>query len=236
MARKPRTPAPRAQKAPLMQRLRNDFLTGLVILAPVTLTLWVVWTAVTFIDARIVPLVPAVYNPSTYIGYDIAGFGVIVFLIVTTIVGALAKGYIGRRFIRWGESVVDRTPIVRSIYNAVKQIFETVFSGNSASFSQACLIEYPRKGVWGVGFLARETASELPDKTGRRLYAVFVPTTPNPTSGFLIYVPVEDVVILDMSIEEAAKMIISGGLVEPPPRGRQPRTAVPSQAASAPGR
>ncbi len=229
MASRPtRKPAPRRQRKPtLFQRLRGDFLTGLVVVAPVLLTIWVVWTAITFIDARIVPLVPAIYNPSTYIGRDIAGFGVVVFLVVNTMVGALTKGLFGKQLLRWGEGLFDRTPVVRTIYNAVKQIFETVVSQSNSSFKQACLIEYPRKGIWAVAFVSTETRGEVRDKVGAGdMMSIFLPTTPNPTSGFLLFVPRSDVVVLDMSVEEAAKLIISAGLVHPGSK-RPPTTVTP---------
>jgi len=205
------------KKPSLFQRARSNFLTGLVIVAPVSLTIWVIWASINFIDARVVPLVPDVYNPATYLGKNIAGFGVIIFLLFTAIVGALTKGIAGRQFIKWGESLFDRTPVVRSIYTAVKQIIETILQQSASSFQQACLIEYPRRGLWAVAFISTETGGELPDKLGRDdMVSVFLPTTPNPTSGFLLFVPRGDVIVLDMSIEEAAKLVISAGLVTPP--------------------
>ncbi len=217
MARKPAKPSRRLAKPSLLQRMRSNFLTGLVIVAPVTLTLWMIWASVNFIDARIVPLVPGIYNPSTYLGVNIAGFGVVVFLLFTTFVGALTKGLFGRQLIRWGEGLVDRTPIVRSIYNGVKQIFETVISQSNNSFKYACLIEYPRRDMWAIAFVSTETRGEVLNRSGQSaLMSVFLPTTPNPTSGYLLFVPKEEVVILDMTVEDAAKLVISAGLVTPP--------------------
>ena len=206
-----------SKKPSLFQRARSNFLTGLVIVAPVSLTIWVIWASINFIDARVVPLVPDVYNPATYLGKNIAGFGVIIFLLFTALVGALTKGIAGRQFIKWGESLFDRTPVVRSIYTAVKQIIETILQQSNSSFQQACLIEYPRRGLWAVAFISTSTGGELPDKLGRDdMLSVFLLTTPNPTSGFLLFVPRGDVIMLDMSIEEAAKLVISAGLVTPP--------------------
>ena len=229
MARKSRNiQQAEGHKPTVLQRFRSNFLTGLVIVAPVTLTIWVIWTAVNFIDARVVPFVPEVYNPKTYLGTNILGFGVVIFLLFTAFVGALAKGLFGRSFIRWYEGVLDRTPIVRSIYNAVKQLIETILSQSDASFKQACLIEYPRRGLWAIAFVSTETTGEVPKRsTEPDMLSVFLPTTPNPTSGFLLFVPRRDVVLLDMSVEEAAKMVISAGLVVPPSKaeiaaGRRP--------------
>ncbi len=236
MARKrPRLFKPK--KPSLLQRARSDFLTGLVIVAPVTLTIWVIWTMVNFIDARVVPLVPDVYNPATYLGKNIAGFGVIIFLLFTTLVGALTKGIAGRQLIRWGEGLFDRTPVVRSIYTAVKQIIETILQQSGSSFQQACLVEYPRRGLWAVAFISTHTSGELPVKLGRAdMVSVFLPTTPNPTSGFLLFVPRGDVIILEMSIEEAAKLVISAGLVTPPTEAEIAAGKRPAQQQSAAGR
>ncbi|MEO1313108.1 MAG: DUF502 domain-containing protein [Pseudomonadota bacterium] len=238
MARKPRKP--KAKRPSLIQRTRSNFLTGLVIVAPVTLTIWVIWASVNFIDSRVVPLVPDVYNPATYLGQNIAGFGVIIFLLFTATVGALTKGLAGRQLIRFGEGLFDRTPIVRSIYNAVKQIIETILNQSGTSFQQACLIEYPRRGLWAVAFISTEAQGELPRRFGRDdMLSVFLPTTPNPTSGFLLYVPRSDVVMLEMSVEDAAKLVISAGLVAPPTAaeisaGRRPApAAAPRKVASA---
>ena len=227
-------------KPTVFQRLRSNFLTGLVIVAPVTLTIWVIWTAINFIDARVVPYVPEVYNPKTYLGVNIAGFGVVIFLLFTAFVGALAKGLFGRSFIRWYEGVLDRTPIVRSIYNAVKQLIETILSQSEASFKQACLVEYPRRGIWAIAFISTQTTGEVPKKsTESEMWSVFLPTTPNPTSGFLLFLPKRDVVLLDMTIEEAAKMVISAGLVVPPTKaeiaaGRKPAPGTKPAAKSLP--
>ncbi len=207
----------KAKKAGLFHRTRVNFLTGVVIVAPVMLTAYLIWWAINLVDRMIVPWVPAVYNPSTYIGVDIPGFGVIVFIIFTAAVGALTKGLFGRQLLRWGEGIVDRMPIIRSIYNALKQISETVLSKSNASFKQACLVEYPRRGIWAIAFVSTETTGEVPEKIDQgEFLSIFLPTTPNPTSGFLLFVPREDVVILDMSVEEAAKLVISAGLVVPP--------------------
>lgn len=229
MARKPNAKRKaRGKRLTLFQRTRSNFLTGLVIVAPVSLTIWVIWTGINFIDSRVVPLVPDVYNPATYLGKNIAGFGVIIFLLFTALVGALTKGLAGRQFIKFGEGLFDRTPVVRSIYNAVKQIIETILNQSGTSFQNACLIEYPRRGLWAVAFISTEAQGELPGKLGRDdVISVFLPTTPNPTSGFLLYVPRNEVVMLDMSVEDAAKLVISAGLVAPPTQaelaaGRRP--------------
>ncbi|MEM8842812.1 MAG: DUF502 domain-containing protein [Pseudomonadota bacterium] len=213
--------APR-RRSSFWSRMRANFLTGLVVVAPIVLTIYLTWAIITFIDDQIVPLVPSIYNPSTYIDVDIPGFGVIVFLVFTTFIGTLARRVFGRQMIRWGEGLIDRTPIIRSIYNAIKQIAETVFSQSKSSFKQACIVEYPRRGIWAVAFVSTDTTGEVPQKAGRDdMISVFLPTTPNPTSGFLLFVPREDVHLLDMTVEDAAKLVISAGLVVPPTKAER---------------
>jgi uncharacterized membrane protein len=205
---------------------RANFLTGLVVVAPIVLTLWLTWAFVTFVDEKVVPLVPTPYNPRTYIDADIPGFGLVIFLVFTTIVGYLAKRVFGKQLIRLGESIVSRTPVVRTVYNALKQIIETVLSQSQSTFRQACLVEYPRRDIWAIAFIATETRGEIMDKRGgEEMVSIFLPTTPNPTSGFLLFVPKKDVILLDMTIEEAAKLVISAGLVVPPTKAEREAAA-----------
>ncbi len=209
--------------------LRSSFLTGLVVIAPIGLTIWFIWALMGFVDGVVLPLVPDRFNPGQYIGINLRGLGVVIFLVFTVIVGWVAKGLIGRSLLRFGESLVDRMPVIRSIYAAVKQIAETVFAQSDRSFEKACLIEYPRKGVWAIGFISTEARGEIAARplTSGALLSVFLPTTPNPTSGFLLYVPAEDVLVLEMSVEDAAKLVISAGLVYP--NAKNP--SVPARAA-----
>ena len=205
------------RRAGLVARLRASFLTGLVVIAPVALTVWLIWTVIGWIDGVVLPLVPARFQPEQYFGINLRGVGVVIFLLFTIIVGWIAKGLIGRSMIRFGEGLVDRTPVVRSIYSGIKQIAETVFAQSERSFEKACLIEYPRRGIWAIGFISTPAKGEIANTiaTSGGLQSVFLPTTPNPTSGFLLYVPLEDIKVLDMSVEEAAKLVISAGLVYP---------------------
>ena len=212
-----RRPTKRLPKQTLLQRLRGNFLTGLVVVLPVFLTIYLLWAVIGLIDAKVVPLVPARYNPQNVFGRNIFGFGLLVFLVFTTTIGALAKGFFGRRILHAGERMVERMPVVRSVYNGLKQIVETMLSQSGTSFQQACMIEYPRKGLWSVAFISTQAKGEIPVKVGEPdLVSVFIPTTPNPTSGFLLFVPRRDIVLIDMTIEEAAKLVISAGLVSPP--------------------
>ncbi|SLN60371.1 DUF502 domain-containing protein [Roseisalinus antarcticus] len=212
----------------LFAGLRNSFLTGIVVIAPVGLTVWLIWTVVGWVDGFVWPFVPDSYQPNALINrflglegaerieINVRGIGVIVFFVFTIMVGWIAKGIIGRSFISWGEGLVGRLPVVRSIYNGAKQLAETVFAQSETSFEKACLIQYPREGIWAIGFISTETRGEVPIKAQTEdMLSVFVPTTPNPTSGFLLFFPRSDVVELDMTIEEAAKLVISAGLVYP---------------------
>lgn len=213
--------------------LRSSFLTGLVVIAPVALTIWLIWSVVGWIDGVVLPLVPHQFRPETYIGVNLRGVGVLIFLVFTVLVGWVAKGLIGRSLIRFAEGLVNRMPVVRSIYSGIKQISETVFVQSERSFEKACLIQYPRKGIWAIGFISMPARGEIATKaeTGGRLIGVFVPTTPNPTSGFLLLFPEEDIIELDMSLEDAAKLIISAGLVYPNPK--DPTIALPKGARTA---
>ena len=223
------TPPPAPRRKSFFSGLRNSFLTGVVVIAPVGLTVWLIWSVIGWVDGVVLPFVPSRYQPenilNTFLGLDIQlqlrGLGVVFFLIFTTFVGWLAKGLLGRSLIRSAERFVNRMPVVRSIYSGVKQIAETVFSQADRSFEKACIVQYPRKGIWAVGFISTSAKGEIRARVNdaQDLLSVFVPTTPNPTSGFLLFFPAEDVIELDMSIEDAAKLVISAGLVYPNENG-----------------
>lgn len=207
-------PKNKTRRPGLISRLRGNFLTGLAVVLPVSLTIYLVWAFMGFVDNKVLPLLPGAYNPAEYV--NIRGFGLVVFVIFTILIGAMTKGLFGRQLVRMAESFLDRLPVVRSIYNGLKQIIETVLNSNSNSFENACLVEYPRKGIWAIAFVSTSTKGEVAGAIGDPAVSLFLPTTPNPTSGFLLFVPVKDVVILDMDVEAAAKLIISAGLVVPP--------------------
>ena len=208
---------PHKRRKGLIASLRDSFLTGIVVIAPVGLTVWLIWSLVGWVDSFVLPLVPDNLQPEQYIDVNLRGVGVVFFLVFTIIVGWIAKGLIGRSLINFGEGLVDRMPVVRSVYSGVKQIAETVFAQSERSFEKACLIEYPRRGIWAIGFISTDTKGEVAEKTTSEegMVSIFVPTTPNPTSGFLLFFPKEDIIELDMTIEEAAKLVISAGLVYP---------------------
>lgn len=226
-------------KPGLISGLRSSFLTGLVVIMPVGFTIWLIWTFIGWVDGFVLPFVPEFYQPDNLLRYlvgdetynrvigedvriNIRGVGVVFFLLFTILVGWIAKGLIGRSLIRYAETLVNRMPVVRTIYSGVKQIAETVFAQSERSFEEACLIEYPRKGIWAIGFVSTTAKGEINKRGGgdNQLLSVFVPTTPNPTSGFLLFFPEKDVIKLEMSVEDAAKLVISAGLVYP--NGKDP--------------
>lgn len=211
---------PHRHRPGLFARLRSSFLTGIVVIAPVGLTIWLLWTVMGWVDSVVLPLVPHTISPEQYIGINLRGVGLIFFLLFTIVIGWIAKGIIGRSLIGFAENLVDRMPVVRTIYSGIKQISETVFAQSERSFEKACLIQYPRRGIWAIGFISTSAKGEISQRaeTGDALMSVFLPTTPNPTSGFLLFVPKEDVMELDMSVEDAAKLVISAGLVYPNPK------------------
>ncbi len=218
----PFTPETPPRRPGLFARLRSSFLTGIVVIAPVGLTIWFLWSFAGWVDGVVLPLVPERFQPEQYIGINLRGVGIVFFLFFTILVGWIAKGLMGRSLIRFAESLVERMPVVRSIYSGVKQIAETVFAQSERSFEKACMVEYPRKGIWAIGFVSTEAKGEVATRAGypddEDLLSVFVPTTPNPTSGFLLYFPRADVIELDMTVEDAAKLVISAGLVYPNPK------------------
>ena len=192
----------------MMKKLRSYFLTGLILSAPVAITLAVAWWFINKIDAIFTPFIPNKYLPENFLPFPIPGVGLIIGFIVITLLGFLAANVLGTGFLKFGESILNRTPVVRNIYKGLKQIFETIFSENGHSFSKAAVIEYPRKGVHAICFVSTDTKGEILDKIGKdgeTYLSVFLPTTPNPTSGFLLFLPEDEVKILDMSVEDAGK-------------------------------
>lgn len=234
MSAKPDAPPPPRRQGSFLAGLRNNFLTGIIVIAPIGLTVWLVWSLIGWVDSFVWPFVPAAYHPDAivnrilgnergsedWININIRGVGVVIFLLFTVLVGWIAKGLIGRSLIAWGEEMVGRVPFVRSVYNAVKQLAESVFTTGDNKFDTMCLVEFPRKDVWSIGFIAPQTRGELltrlsaiwPDDS---VVAVYLPTTPNPTTGYIMWCRKSEIIELDMGIEDAAKLIISAGLVYP---------------------
>jgi uncharacterized membrane protein len=204
--------------AATMTRLRNYFLTGVIVCAPLAITVYLLWSFVHWVDSWVKPYIPSTYNPDNYLPFAVPGFGLLVALLIITLIGFLTANIIGRSIVGFGEQLLGRMPLVRGVYKTTKQIFETVLSNRSDMFRTVGLVEYPRKGVWSLVFVAGEKDTEINaklDRPGDPLVGVFMPCTPNPTTGFLMYVHKSEIVVLDMTVEDGAKLIISAGLVAP---------------------
>jgi len=198
-------------------RLRGYFLTGLIIVGPVAITVYVVWWFINLVDGWVKPLIPQSYLPETYLPFNIPGVGLIVGIFSLMVIGALTANLFGRTIVSYGEMMLDRMPVVRGVYRLLKQIFTTVFSKSGTSFKRVGLIEFPRRGLYAVVFVSGDPPAEVKEKVGNgeKLMTVFMPNAPNPTTGFVLFMPAKDVTLLDMSIDDGAKLVISAGLVAP---------------------
>lgn len=197
-------------------KLRAYFFTGILVTAPVSITFYMAYKIFIWIDVSVNHLIPpeliARYNiPLT----TIPGIGIVILILAMIFIGMFAAGFVGRFFLHLGDWIVRRLPVISSIYSLLKQVFETMFSDKKQSFNKCVLLEYPRKGIWILGFVSAETKGEIKKELHEELLSVFIPTTPNPTSGFLIFVPKKDVIPLSMSVEQGIKFVISCGIVEP---------------------
>jgi uncharacterized membrane protein len=202
----------------LMLRLRNYFLTGLVTAVPLFLTVYLTWAFIVWIDSWVTPFIPAAYTPDRFLPVSIPGFGLVVALVFITLLGFLTANLAGRTFVAWGESLLARMPLIRNIYRGLKQIIETAISNRTRSFKTVGLVEYPRAGLWSLTFVVTETKGEVSQRLGNGtepILTCFIPTTPTGLTGYVIFVRKSDVMLLDMSPEDAAKMVISAGLVTP---------------------
>ena len=212
-------PAQTVQKG-LIARLRSWFFTGLLVTAPVLLTIYITWLFVDVIDGQVEALMPSWLRDYISVNAPVVGklpgVGLLIGVVMITVIGAVAAGFMGRWLIGLGERILNRMPVVRSIYGASKQILETVLSTQSDAFREVVMVEYPRNGLWVLGFVTGATKGEVKDRLDQETVNVFIPTTPNPTSGFLLFCPNKDLVYLEMSVEDAVKLVVSGGIVTPP--------------------
>ena len=195
--------------------IKNYFITGLLVIIPAVLTIYILDILIGMMD-RILKYVPSKIQPDTYLPFHIPGLGLIATVLLTFLVGILAQNLLGKKLVYLWEWAVSRIPFVRSIYLAIKQLVEAIFAQNSKGFKRVVMIEFPRKELWSVGFLTGVTKGETQDKTKQRVVNVFVPTVPNPTTGFYLLVPEKDIIGLDMTVEDAFKLIMSGGIITPP--------------------
>lgn len=237
-------PAPKGSVAPVkpeashsgpVSRLRNYFLTGLVLVGPLYITISLTWWFINWVDDLVRPFIPSAYRPETYLPFNVPGTGLIVALFALTLLGFLTANLVGRTLVEAGENILNHMPVVRPIYKSLKQIFETLFSKSASSFRRVGLVEFPSPGMWSLVFLSNsaspEMAARLPDTEH---VAAFMPCTPNPTTGFFFYVPRRDVIDLDISVEAAMTLIMSAGMVQPGGDGdQQKRLAAMAETARA---
>lgn len=209
------TPEPTVS-APSRSRLRGYFLTGILVTAPISITIYLTYLFLTFVDSKVALLLPRHWYDTVYAGTTIPGLGLFIAAAFFIVVGWFATNFLGRIIVRASEYVVDRVPVIRTIYGAIKQIFETIMASQSDAFREVVMLEYPRKGIWSLGFVTGTTKGEVQELTDDEVINVFVPTTPNPTSGFLLFVPKRDLTFLKMSVEDGVKMVVSGGIITPP--------------------
>jgi uncharacterized membrane protein len=197
-------------------RLRNYFLTGLVVAGPVLITVYLTWSFVTWVDGWVRPFIPPAYRPETYLPWPIPGTGLVIGVFFLTLLGFLTANLVGRTLVELGEGLLNRMPIVRPVYKTMKQIFETLFSKTGSNFRQVALVEFPAPRMWSLVFLSQAPGGEIADKLpGGEHVSAFMPCTPNPTTGFFFYVPRKDLIVLDISVETAMTLLISAGMVQP---------------------
>ena len=197
----------------MFNKIKNYFLTGVLVTAPLFLTFWIVVTLVKIIDKLITPLIPYYINPNYYLPRDVPGLGLIILSIFLVFIGFVTANFFGSLLIKRTDGLIQKIPFIKVFYKTIKQIIETVFKSNSNAFRDVVMLEYPRKGVWVLGFTTGEVKGEIKKKTKKKLINVFVPTTPNPTSGFLLLVPYEDLRYLNVKVDDAIKTIVSAGII-----------------------
>jgi uncharacterized membrane protein len=225
------TSTPKVRVLSFGQRIRAYFFAGILVTAPISITLYLAWLFVNFVDSKITPLIPIKYNPETYLPFALPGLGLVILVLALMMIGGVTAGFMGRLWTSFSERMLTQMPIIRNVYSAVKQIFETVLADHSKAFREAVLVEYPRRGIWAIAFITGRTEGEVQNITEEECINIFLPTTPNPTSGFLLFVPKKDLIPLSMKVEEAIKMVISGGIITPPDHRPLKEQEVPLTAA-----
>ncbi len=209
----------------LAARLRAYFFAGILIVAPISITFYVAWAVISFVDARVDRLLPPAYNPERFLPFTVPGLGLLLLVVALVLIGWLTAGLIGRLFTRMSDGVLARVPVIRSIYGATKQVFETLLSPERGSFKETVLLQFPREGMWRIGFVTGAIPGDTQKVAEGGLVNVFVPNTPNATAGFLVLVRPADLVKSDLSVEAALKLVVSGGIAvpgsTPPSAGRR---------------
>jgi uncharacterized membrane protein len=219
---------PAEEPARPLSKLRDYLLAGTLVSAPIAITIWLTLGIITYFDESVIPLFPAEWNPETYLPFALPGLGLLLAVLSVTLVGFLTAGFLGDAVVRMGERLIKGLPLVRGIYAAVKQIFETLLKKQSDAFREVVLVQYPRPDAWAIGFITGAAASAIQGSTEQDSVNIFLPTTPNPTSRFLLFLPKSAAQSLTMTVEEGLKMVVSGGIVTPglaPPDGEEPAEA-----------
>jgi uncharacterized membrane protein len=198
-------------------RIRTYFLTGLIVAGPIAITVWLIWSFVTWVDDLVRPFIPIAYRPETYLPVKIPGFGLIIAFLALTVLGFLTANLVGRTLFEIGETFLERVPIVRPIYRGLKQVFETLFSKSGSTFRTVGLVEFPAPGMWSLVFLSTPPGAEITTllPSDEEYVSAFMPCTPNPTTGFFFYVLRRDIIELDISVEDSAKLLMSAGMIQP---------------------
>jgi uncharacterized membrane protein len=202
---------------PIRTRIRNYFLTGLIVAGPVAITIWLIWSFVTWVDDLVRPFIPVAYRPETYLPVKIPGFGLVIAFVALTLLGFFTANLVGRTLVEAGEKLLGHMPIVRPIYRGLKQVFETLFSKSGSTFRKVGLVEFPAPGMWSLVFLSTPPGDDITTRlpNPEEHVSVFMPCTPNPTTGFFFYVPRSALIELEIPVEEAAKLIMTAGMIQP---------------------
>jgi uncharacterized membrane protein len=198
-------------------RIRSYFLTGLIVAGPLAITIYLIWSFVTWVDGLVRPFIPPAFRPETYLPVNVPGFGLIIAFLAITLLGFLTANLVGRKLVEFGERILGRMPVVRPLYRGLKQVFETLFSKSGSTFRTVGLVEFPAPGMWSLVFLSTPPGSDITARlpSQEEYVSVFMPCTPNPTTGFFFYVPRREVIDLDIPVEEAAKLIMTAGMIQP---------------------
>ena len=197
-------------------RLRGYLFAGVLVTAPISITVYLTWVFIQFMDSLVVKSLPEKYNPDTYLPFTLPGLGLLAILTVLILIGWFATNFLGRLIFKMSDYIVHQVPVIRNLYGAIKQIFETIMASQSQAFRDVVMLEYPRREVWSIGFVTGTSKGQIQKLTDSETINVFVPTTPNPTSGYLLFVPKKEIHFLDMTVEEGIKLVVSAGIITPP--------------------
>jgi uncharacterized membrane protein len=226
--------APASSHTGLIGRLRNYFLTGLILVGPLYITISLTWWFINWVDDLVRPFIPLAYRPETYLPVKIPGTGLVVALVALTLLGFLTANFVGRELVIASENILNRMPVVRAIYKSLKQIFETLFSNTGSSFRRCGLVEFPSPGMWSLVFLSQPASPEIAARLPATEHvAAFMPCTPNPTTGFFFYVPRRDIIDLDITVEQAMTLLMSAGIAQPGGADQQKKLAALAETARA---